>query len=89
MGTAYENLKFEAETYRTVAFSVASLLGAVIINMVLFGLKQGWFLFWQGFSVLISLSCYLILINYSQSIMNDREWRIKREGRTKNGNGNS
>jgi amino acid permease len=80
-GTQYENLKFKAEIYRTAAFAVASLFGSIVIHAVLVGLKLGWMLFWQLLAALISFICYLTFINISQSIMNDREWRIKRERR--------
>ncbi len=81
-GTQYENLKFKAEIYRMAAFGAASPLGAIVIHAVLVGLKFGWMLFGQLLAALISFICYLTFINISQSIMNDREWRIKRERRS-------
>ncbi len=88
-GTQYENLKFKAEIYRTAAFGVASPLGAIAIQLALFGIVFSWILLWHLSMASFSLIGYTALINISQSIMNDREWRIKRERRTKDGNGNT
>ena len=83
-GTQYDNLKFEAETYRTTAFAVVSLCGAIVLQFILFGMKSGWTLFWQILIALFSLVMYVALLSVSQGIMNDREWRIDRANRRTN-----
>jgi len=83
-GARYENLKFKAEIFRTMAFGVVSLFGSVIIHAVLVGVKLNWTLLWKSLAAIVSLFGYLILINISQGIMDDREWRLNRERRTKN-----